>query len=672
MKTLLRTLLAVLAFAVSPSVAQERITRDQQQNDKTLSPYFYVANPDADAEQFPLKHTEADVSIAGNIADVRVTQVYQNRGTKPLEGIYVFPASTRAAVYKVSMRIGERLIEAKIREKKQAQVEYQAAKREGKSASLLEQERPNVFRMSVANIMPNDEIRVELSYAELLVPNDSIYEFIYPTVVGPRYSNRPDESRAGETPEPPQNWVKNPYLQEGEAPSNTFSFKAHINAGMNLSDVVSPTHHVNLSFPSATQADIALAKDENFGGNRDLIVRYRLADKKINSGLLLYEGQEENFFLMMLEPPQRVEAEQIVPREYVFVLDVSGSMYGFPIETAKVLLKDLAAHLKPSDHFNVVLFAGAASILSPASLPATKENIDSAIRLIDRQQGGGGTELLPALRKALALPRVENSSRSIVVITDGYVDVETEAFDLIANNLGRANLFSFGIGSSVNRFLVEGLARAGAGEPFVATGPAEARARAKEFREYIDSPVLTNVTVEYDGFDTFDVSPKALPDLFARKPVIQFGKWRGPPRGTITVTGQQGNLPFKQSIDVASVKASEENRVLRYLWARDLIAQLSDYVQLENKSETVQQITNLGLTYNLLTRYTSFIAVDHVVRTQEQGTTAKQPLPLPQGVSNLAVGGEVPTVPEPETWMLLTLASLVIGSAALNQKRVRV
>ncbi|MBN8549546.1 MAG: VWA domain-containing protein [Deltaproteobacteria bacterium] len=671
MKSLLRLFATALLFGLSPCYAQEQVTQDQKLLDKTLSPYFFIPNADADSEQFPLKSTSADVSIAGNIADVRVTQVYQNRGTKPLEGIYVFPASSRAAVYKVSMRIGDRLIEAKIKEKKQAKIEYQAAKNEGKSASLLEQERPNVFRMSIANIMPNDEIQVELAYAELLVPNDGVYEFDYPTVVGPRYSNRVDETSGSQSPEPAQNWVKNPYLQEGETVPYDFDFKAHINAGMPLSDVISTSHKVNVNFDAPTQASIELAKSETSGGNRDLILRYRLADKRINSGLLLYEGQEENFFLMMLEPPKRIEATEIVPREYIFVLDVSGSMYGFPVETAKALLRDLIAHLRPSDHFNVVLFAGASSLLSPSSLQATAENLNRAIKLIDKQQGGGGTELLPALKRAMALPKAENSSRSIVVITDGFIDAETESFDLVRKNLGNANLFSFGIGSSVNRFLVEGLARAGAGEPFIATGPAEARDRAREFREYIDSPVLTNIKVSYEGFDVSEISPEILPDLFARKPVVQFGKWKGPAKGTITITGNQGSNSFKQTIDVGATKPERENQVLRYLWARDMIAELSDYVQVANSQDLVSKITNLGLTYNLLTRYTSFIAIDQIVRAHEDGTTAKQPLPLPQGVSNNAVGAEVPAVPEPETWALMIVALLSFGVAMHSRREVR-
>lgn len=618
---------------------------------------------DAATEQLPLKHTEADVVISGMIADVLVRQVYQNRGTKPLEAIYVFPASTRAAVYKVTMRIGERVIEAKIKERKQAQAEYQAAKREGKSASLLEQERPNVFRMNVANIMPGDEIAVDLSYAEALVPNDGVYEFVYPTVVGPRYSNRVDKSEPGEESEPAENWVKNPYLREGDSPSYTFGFKARINAGLAISDVQSGTHQLAINFDAPTSALIDLSPQEKFGGNRDLVLRYRLADNKISSGVILHKGAEENFFLLMLEPPKRIAPSEIVPREYIFIVDVSGSMYGFPLDTAKALLKDLVGQLKPSDRFNVLLFAGASAFMAPHSLPATSENIASAVSLIDRQQGGGGTELLPALNRALSLPKDEACSRSIVLVTDGYVDVETESFELIRDNLGKANLFAFGIGSGVNRFLIEGLARAGAGEPFVALNPSEARSRAREFREYIDSPVLSNIRVQYEGFDVYDISPASVADLFAAKPVIQFGKWRGEPQGKIIVTGNQGAKSFKQEIDLTEA-ALNENNALRYLWARHRIMELSDYVQLESNSETVALITNLGLTYNLLTKFTSFIAVDHVVRATEVGTTAKQPLPLPAGVSNFAVGNEVPTVPEPETWALLLAALLTVGLSA--------
>ncbi len=664
MNTRICSIAAALIVSLLPQTLTAQESRNEAGNDKTLSPYFFVMSEDSNTEQLPLKHTEADVVVAGMIADVEVKQVYQNRGSKPLEAVYVFPASTRAAVYKVTMRIGERLIEAKIKERAQAKAEYQAAKKEGKSASLLEQERPNVFRMNVANIMPGDEIAVELSYAEALVPRDGVYEFVYPTVVGPRYSNRPDKSGTSDENPPAEHWVKNPYLKEGESPSYTFGFKAKINAGLPISDITSASHQVSVSYENPTSASIDLLPEEKFGGNRDLVLRYRLAENKIESGALLYEGSEENFFLLMLEPPKRISPADIVPREYIFILDVSGSMYGFPIDTAKTLLKDLVSQLKPTDRFNVLLFAGASELLSPRSLAATSENVATAIRLIDKQQGGGGTELLPALRRGFSLPKEENMSRTVAVITDGYVDVETESFDLVKKNLGASNVFAFGIGSGVNRLLIEGLARAGGGEPFVALNPAEARVRAREFREYIDSPVLSNIKVRYEGFDAYDVSPDGIADLFASKPVIQFGKWRGEAAGKVIVTGQQGDKPFRQELELSAAPKSIDNKALRILWARNKIAELSDYVQVEGNSETVALITNLGLTYNLLTKYTSFIAVDTIVRAFEPGTKAKQPLPLPAGVANSAIGGGVPSVPEPETWALLLVALFSIGISA--------
>src|SRR5690606_14234132 len=276
--------------------------------------------------------------------------------------------------------------------------------------------------------------------------------------------------------------------------------------------------------------------------------------------------------------------------------------------------------LKPSDRFNVLLFAGSSSFMAPHSLPATSGNLEQALYLIDRQEGGGGTELLPALKRVLAMPKDEGFSPRVVVITDGYVDIETESFDLIRKGLGKGNLFSFGIGSSINRFLIEGLARAGGGEPFVATNPTEAKLQARAFKEYIDSPVLSNIAVSFEGFDAYDLSREVLPDLFAAKPVVQFGKWRGAVGGKIVITGRRGAEPFRQEIDLREASSSPDNRVLRYLWARDKIAELSDYVQLARRDETKAKITNLGLTYNLLTRFTSFIAVDHIVRAAEPGT----------------------------------------------------
>ena len=605
-----------------------------EEANKTLSPYFFVKSDDPAVDQLPLKSTSADVKVVGVIADVMVTQVYKNEGKKPLEAIYIFPASTRAAVYGMKMTIGKRTIIAKIQERKEARRQYEEAKQQGKSASLLEQQRPNVFQMNVANILPGDVIQVELKYTELLVPTDGIYEFVYPTVVGPRYSNQ-----SAETALPSQKWVENPYFHQGESPTYTFDLTTNLAAGLPIQHIACTSHKVDIQYDGPSRASIKLDPSEKSGGNRDFILKYQLAGNKVQSGLLLFEGEKENFFLLMLQPPKRVKVSQIPPREYIFIVDVSGSMYGFPLDISKKLLKDLIGNLRPTDQFNVLLFSGGSSLMSEQSIPATSENIQRAINVIDRQRGGGGTELLPALKRALSLTRSEGFSRTVVIATDGYVTVEEEVFDLIRKNLGDANMFTFGIGSSVNRHLLEGMARVGMGEPFVISKPEETREKAEKFRKMIESPVLTKVKVDFGKFNVYDVEPLSIPDLFAERPVILFGKWRGKPVGEIVLSGLTGSGPYMNRMEIRKEKPHKSNSALQYLWARHRITLLSDYNSLHKDEGRIKEVTQLGLTYNLLTAYTSFVAIDTEVRLVDgQAVTVKQPLPLPEGVSDYAVG----------------------------------
>ena len=606
-------------------------------DDRTLSPYFFVHSDDPSLDRLPLKSTSASVRVAGVIADVRVTQLYQNEGKRPIEAIYVFPASTRAAVYGMKMTIGGRVVEARIRKRDEARRDYERARDQGKTASLLEQQRPNVFQMSVANIMPGDEVRVEMQYTELIVPAERVYEFVYPAVVGPRYADR----RAEAAP-PAEHWVQNPTLRQGEAPTYAFGISVELSAGLPIRELACPSHRVQTVYGSPSAATVTLDPSETHGGNRDYVLRYRLDGDRIRSGLLLFEGKGENFFLLMMQPPKRVAPADIPAREYIFVVDVSGSMHGFPLEISRRLMADLIGSLKPTDRFNVLLFSGGSSVLAEEPLPATPENIARALQLIDRQRGGGGTELLPALQRALSLKKAAGVSRTVVIATDGYVTVEEEVFDLIRNSLGDANLFAFGIGTSVNRHLIEGMARAGMGEPFVIAKPDEARAQAETFRKLIQSPVLTQVQLDIRGFEAYDVEPPAIPDVLAERPVIVFGKWRGRAKGTLSISGIAGEGRFADTLEVDTVKPSPSNAALRYLWARQRIALLSDYNRLRSSDSRIRELTDLGLRYNLLTACTSFVAVDSEARNAG-GTPAmvKQPLPLPQGVSDSAVGGAV-------------------------------
>ncbi len=605
------------------------------QEDKTLSPYFVVLSDDPEKDALPLKSTRADVKIAGKVADVTVTQVYKNQGKKTLEAIYVFPGSTRAAVHAMRMTVGERVIEAEIMERQKARQTYEDAKKAGQTTSLLEQQRPNVFQMNVANILPGDEVKVELKYLELLRAEDKVYEFVYPTVVGPRYSKLP----AAGAPDT-EKWVANPYLHQGQPPPYTFGMTVDIQGGLPLTKLTSPSHEVDVKYTNPKAAQVTL-KDEKNGGNRDFVLRYTLAGDKIDTGLLLYPGKDENFFLLVMEPPDRVTSEAAVPREYIFIVDVSGSMNGYPLDTAKTLMKDIVTGLRPQDSMNVLLFASSSAVLSESgSLPATEENKKRALEFIMARPGGGGTNILPAFQRALALPQTEGASRIVVVATDGYVRVEGELFELIRQNLGKANLFPFGIGTAVNRFLIEGMARAGKGEPFVILKPGEAPQQAARFRRYIETPVLTDIKVAFSGFDAYEVEPLALPDLFALRPLALLGKYRGTPQGAIVVTGKTATGDFRRVVKVEASQANSDNAALRFLWARERIHWLSDYQRFaRGKDEAkVKEITDLGLKYNLMTAYTSFVAVDKVKRADGTMETVKQPLPLPQGVSDLAVG----------------------------------
>lgn len=654
MKTILYWMaaLVVLAFFTPHTNRQEASAESE---DKTLSPYFMVQGDPA-TDQLPLKDTRVDMAISGVIADVAVTQVYKNEGSRPINARYVFPASTRAAVYGMRMIMGDQVIVARVKEREQAKQEFEKAKQEGKSASLLQQDRPNVFSMSVANILPGDEIQIELRYTELLVPTDGIYEVVYPTVVGPRYSSRPESAAHDE-----DLWVKSPYQHQDEAPRSQFHLAASISAAVPLQDVACPTHSASVHWKNPMLAQLTLNDSEAQGGNRDFILRYRLTGSQIASGLMLYRGEGENFFLLMAQPPARVNEEDIPVREYVFVVDVSGSMHGFPLNMSKNLLRDLIGHLRPSDLFNVVLFSGFSNRLSPTSLPATDANISRGISLIDSQSGAGGTELLTALQEAMSIPRQPGVSRSVILVTDGYIEAERNVFDYIRQNLDSSNVFSFGIGSSVNRYLIEGVAKAGQGEPFIVTEPAQAESVAARFREYVQSPVLTDIKVTWKGFDAYDVQPEKLPDLFAQRPIVLFGKWRGPLSGGFSISGKTGRGNYSAYLDVARVAPEDANRALRYLWARTRIAELSDFGSADPLPESVRQITSLGLTYNLLTRYTSFIAVREEVRNnQEPARDVHQPSPMPKGVSDLAIGGGgVTGEPEPDILYCIALLGIL-------------
>ncbi|MGB3798427.1 MAG: VIT and VWA domain-containing protein, partial [Lewinella sp.] len=595
----------------------------------------------------PLSSTSTTVDIAGVIANVTVEQVYYNDGDQAIEATYVFPASTEAAVHAMEMQIGDRLIEGVVMRKAEAKETYENAKAAGKRSSLLEQHRPNVFQMSVANILPGDSVRVRLRYTELLVPESGTYRFVYPTVVGPRFTGEDDRG---------EGFTGQPYRKGGEV--TPFSLRIHLAAGMPIAALGSPTHAITTNRTGEGDATIHLERPAS-AGTRDFVLEYRLGGAGIHTGLLLYEGEEENYFLYMAQPPvDKVADVEIPPREFVFIVDVSGSMTGFPLAVTKQLLTDLVGDLRPVDHFNMMLFAGAADTWRSASVPATPANLATATRWLNDVRGGGGTELLAALQQAYDLPgpgegdrlipqmvKMEPTasgaiSRNFVIVTDGYISVEPEVFDLIDQNLDKANVYTFGIGGSVNRHLIDGMARVGRGRPAVVLDEAAAVEEADRFRQYISEPLLTDARLAYDGFDAYDLEPLSLPDLSRERPLMVFGKYRGKAKGELVLTGTTGAGDLLTTHRVRDSRPDDSNVALSYLWARSRIQRLDDYNHLHHSDQRVEEVTQLGLAHNLLTRYTSFVAVDKTPVRMPGDTieSVKQPLPLPAGVSANAVG----------------------------------
>ncbi len=634
---------------------------DNDDPNKTLSPYFVVISENPETDELPLKETSVDATVVGSIADVTVRQVYVNSGKNPLEAIYTFPMSTRAAVYGMKMTIGSRVVRAQIEEKQKARADYEKAKQEGKRASLLEQSRPNVFTMNVSNIMVGDTIVVELNYTELLVPEKGVYSFVYPTVVGPRYSNK-NKRDAG----PDDQFVASPYTKSGVMPTYKFGYELTINSGIPIQDVACKSHKMNVKHEGLKKTVVRLDKSETNGGNRDVIVTYSLQGSQIESGVLLYEGEDENFFLLMVQPPKKVQKEDIPPREYIFIVDVSGSMWGFPMDITKNLMRNLILNLRPTDKFNVVLFSGAAKVFSPQSVDATQENIALADNFIQKGNAYGGTEVLNALRMANAIPRPdEDIARTFVMTTDGYVDVDRESIEFVREHSDNTNFFIFGIGSSVNRYLIEGIAFAGHGEPMIVTKESEAAAAVERFRQYVSTPVLTRIKFNEGKFKAYDVEPMAVPDMMAERPIMIFGKYEGKPTGTVTLTGKVGRKTYKQTFDLSQVKPEKANAALRYLWARERIKYLDYLGGQYSRDDTpiAEQITKLGLKYNLMTNYTSFIAIDEVVVNKDgKQTTVKQPIPMPEGVSDYAVGHEVAELSMARTIMPGTSVNSIVAA----------
>ena len=596
----------------------------------------------------PLKHTDVKAEISGFISRVTVTQQFENPFKEKIEAVYTFPLPQNAAVDDMTMLVGERTIKGKILPREEAQAVYDAARSSGKVASLLDQERPNIFTQSVANILPGEKIKIIISYVETLKYEDGAYEFVFPMVVGPRYvpgtptGERQGNGAASDTDRVPDASRITPRLAPAEMRSgHDISLEVNLDAGLIVDDVSSKTHPIDVQRPDIRSARLKL-KDNATIPNKDFILRYDIAGKAVQDALLTHASDKGRFFTLILQPPERVTAEDVTPKELVFVLDTSGSMSGFPIEKAKETMKLALDNLYPSDTFNLITFSGDTHVLFPKPVPATKENMNKAQAFLQSRSGGGGTEMMTAIKAALAPSDDQSHVRIVCFMTDGYVGNDMEIVSEIQKHQN-ARVFSFGIGNAANRFLLDKMAEVGRGEVEYVTLQDDGSAAARRFHERIRNPLLTDISIDWNGLPVADVYPQRIPDLFGAKPVILTGRFANASRATIRLKGKMAGSDFVREIPVEFPEAMVSHDVLAPLWARARIDSLmgQDYLGAQHgnmQAGLKETITQLGIEYRLMTQFTSFVAVEEMIVTD--GGLPRRidvPVEVPAGVNRAMV-----------------------------------
>ena len=596
----------------------------------------------------PLKHTDVKVEISGFLSRVNVTQEFENPFKEKIEAVYTFPLPQNAAVDDMTMSVGSRVVKGKILPREEAQAVYDSAKQKGQVASLLDQERPNIFTQSVANILPGEQIKITISYVETLKYEDGAYEFVFPMVVGPRYiPGEPTGLRKGNGFAPDSNQVPDasritpkmspPGLRSG----HDISLDIQLDAGLLVDSVNSKSHLVDIERTDGRSAHVRL-KDGATIPNKDFILRYDVAGGSIQDAVLTHRSDKGGFFTMIVQPPDRVTVEDVTPKELVFVLDTSGSMEGFPIEKAKETMRLALDNLYPSDTFNLITFAGETQILFPHPVPATRDNIRKAQLLLAGRSGNGGTEMMTAIKAALEPSDKQDHVRIVCFMTDGYVGNDMEIISEVQKH-PNARVFGFGIGQSVNRFLLDKMAEAGRGEVEYVSLNDDGAAAAKRFHDRIRNPLLTDISIDWNGLPVADVYPQRIPDLFSAKPLTLSGRFTSAANGTIRLKGKVAGNDFVREIPVSFPETMASHDVLSSLWARrridDLMSQdYSGAQRGEMKPDLKQTITQVGLEYRLMTQFTSFVAVEEMVVTDGgQPRRIDVPVDVPEGVNQAMV-----------------------------------
>jgi Ca-activated chloride channel family protein len=603
-----------------------------------------------DGEQYieaPRLATDIDITVSGPTLRARVTQIFNNPSKNWVEAIYVNPLPDGGAVDTLKMVIGDRIVVGEIKERVEAKVIYEAAKRSGRKATLIEQERPNIVTNSVANIGPGETVVVQIEYQEPVHRSGNTSSLRVPLVVAPRYNPAPitqtvDLGRGGwgktnepaNDPVPDRDRITAPVLDPRvEPPTNPVAITVHLNAGFPLGDVKSHHHAVKIDAPSD---DVRVIRLDNHvvPADRDFELTWMPAAAAAPSvGLFREHVGNADYMLALVTPPLKADAQkEVLPREMVFVIDNSGSMGGTSITQAKASLLFALDRLKPNDRFNVIRFDHTMDAVFGDTVAADAGNVARAKAFVSALQASGGTEMVPPMKAALSDRRGPDSQylRQVVFLTDGEIGNEQELFDTIAAMRGRSRVFMVGIGSAPNSFLMTRAAEIGRGT-FTHIGSVDqVQERMRELIEKLESPIVTGLTASYTG-GAMDATPDALPDLYRGEPIVIAARL-GAADGQFEIKGMIGNRPWTVTLPVAK---AAEGTGLSKLWARRKItdAEMAHRLGQASAQETDQRILGLALEHHLVSRLTSLVAVDATPSRPEGArlTRAELPLNLPAG-----------------------------------------
>lgn len=669
MNTYRRTVavLAMCAAGLGGSPAADTAKVEPKQpalEDKVTQGALRIRRKDGSIVECPLKHTDVDTRITGFIARVKVTQTFHNPLDEKIEAVYVFPLPHKAAVDGMTMIMPDRRVIGIIQRREVAREIYEEALQHGRTAALLEQERPNIFTQSVGNIPPGQQIKIEITYLDVLAYDMGVYTFHFPMVVGPRFipggpsSNPPalpaelQGATSGVAPPtdrvPDANRITPPVLKPGMRNGHDIALAVTMDAGVPVQDLKVINHKADLEKTGASTALVKLDPADSIP-NKDFELRYKVTGKKPEMAVLSHtDGYGVGYFMLMIQPKEDEKLSKAPPREIYFVIDVSGSMRGKPTEQVKRAMKHFFRLCKSEDTMQVVTFSGRAEQLFEKAVPIDDRHIERALDFTQGIKAGGGTYMLQGIKKVMDAPADPKRVRIAVMLTDGYIGNEAEIIAEVGRRCGdQIRFWCLGVGNSVNRFLLDGVAKQGGGMSKVLSLKEDPAETVQGIMERIHRAQLANISIDWGSAPVYGTYPARIPELWAGRPVILFGRYEEGTRAGIRISGTVEGEPADWPLAVDFPKNQPENLVLGKIWARHKIEDLMHQTYYAGSPYVKEEVTRIALDHRLMSQYTSFIAIDERDLPAAQERRARPPrrmlvpVPLPEGKSWSGIFGAI-------------------------------